>query len=219
MIMSTSTLTTAIDSVKHWYVPLIIGILLVLVGFYVFATPLISYLTLSVLFSVSFFVSGLLQVSFSIANRKNMDNWVWYLVGGILYFLFGLLLVSRPEISILTLPYVIGFCMLFLSANALGWAYDLKNSGVLNWGNVAIAGVLGLLFSFILIWNPLFAGLSLVIWTGMSFVVAGISSIMLAFHLKKIKDIPGKISEDLKTRILKIKKEFEEALGKKSVTT
>ena len=219
MIMSTSTLKTAIDSVKHWYVPLIIGILLVLVGFYVFATPLISYLTLSVLFSVSFFVSGLLQVSFSIANRKNMDNWVWYLVGGILYFLFGLLLVSRPEISILTLPYVIGFCMLFLSANALGWAYDLKNSGVLNWGNVAIAGVLGLLFSFILIWNPLFAGLSLVIWTGMSFVVAGISSIMLAFHLKKIKDIPGKISEDLKTRILKIKKEFEEALGKKSVTT
>jgi uncharacterized membrane protein HdeD (DUF308 family) len=153
-------------------------------------------------------------MTFAIANRKELNSWGWYLAGGILYTLFGILLISRPEISIVTLPFVVGFFVLFKSANALAWAYDLNSMGIKNWGNIAIVAVLGLIFSFILLWNPLFAGLSLVIWTGLAFLLTGIASIMLSFHLKKIKDIPGKISDDLKQRIESIKNEYHQALHK-----
>jgi uncharacterized membrane protein HdeD (DUF308 family) len=185
-----------------------------LLGVYVFITPLASYLALSLIFSISFLVSGILEIAFSIANRKELNSWGWYLAGGILYTLFGLILVSRPEISIATLPFVVGFFLLFKSANALAWAFDLKNMGVPGWGNIAIVAVLCLIFSFILLWNPLFAGLSLVVWTGLAFLLTGFASIMLSFHLKKMKDIPGKISDDLKQRIESIKNEYHQALHK-----
>ena len=212
--MGTSTLKTAIGSVKHWYIPLIIGLLLIVMGISVFATPLASYLTLSALFSVSFLISGILQIIFSLANRREMDSWGWHLVGGILYTLFGLLLINRPEISITTLPFVVGFFVLFASANALAWAYDLRKMGSASWGSIAALGVLGMLFSFILLWNPLFAGLSLVIWTGMAFVFAGIAAIMLSIQLKKVKDVPAKVSEELRRRYDSIRKEYHEALSR-----
>jgi uncharacterized membrane protein HdeD (DUF308 family) len=212
--MNTSPLKTVVSSIRHWWIPMIIGMVLAGAGIYVFATPVASYLALSIIFSVSFLVSGILQITFAIANRKELNSWGWYLAGGILYSLFGILLVSRPEISIVTLPFVVGFFVLFKSANALAWAYDLNSMGIKNWGNIAIVAVLGLIFSFILLWNPLFAGLSLVIWTGLAFLLTGIASIMLSFHLKKIKDIPGKISDDLKQRIESIKNEYHQALHK-----
>ena len=212
--MNTSSLKTVVSSINHWWIPLIIGVVLAGAGVYVFATPLASYLALSLIFSVSFLVSGVLQMTFAIANRKELNSWGWYLAGGILYSLFGILLVSRPEISIVTLPFVVGFFVLFKSANALAWAYDLNSMGIKNWGNIAIVAVLGLIFSFILLWNPLFAGLSLVVWTGLAFLLTGIASIMLSFHLKKLKDIPGKISDDLKQRIESIKNEYHQALHK-----
>ena len=37
-------LKTLRTAVKQWYLPLIVGILLVILGFYVLATPLTSYL-------------------------------------------------------------------------------------------------------------------------------------------------------------------------------
>jgi uncharacterized membrane protein HdeD (DUF308 family) len=184
--MGSTTLKTVQSAVKHWYIPLIFGIVLLLVGIDVLVTPVASYLTLSMIFSICFLASGILQLLFSITNRDRLHSWGWYLAGGILYTLIGILLVSQPQITISTLPFFVGFFVLFQSAGALAWAYDLKHMGVSRWGNVAILGVLGIIFSFILLWNPLFAGLSLVIWTGMAFLFAGIAAIMLSFHLKKL---------------------------------
>ena len=212
--MNTSPLEAAAYSIKHWYLPLLIGLVLLLLGIYVFITPLASYLALSLIFSISFLVSGILQITFSIANRKELNSWGWYLAGGILYTLFGLILVGRPEISIVTLPFVVGFFLLFKSVNAIAWAYDLKNMGVPQWGSIAFVAVLGLIFSFILLYNPIFAGVSLVVWTGLAFVFAGFASILLSIQLKKAKNKSGKISADLKQRIESIKHEYHQALSK-----
>jgi uncharacterized membrane protein HdeD (DUF308 family) len=184
--MGTSPLKSAREAIRHWYIPLIFGILLLIVGIDVLATPVAAYLTLSWLFSLSFLVTGILQVAFSIANRDRIHSWGWLLAGGILYILIGLLLLSQPQISIVTLPFIVGFYILFQSVNALGWAYDLKHMGVARWGNVALLGVLGIIFSFILLWNPVFAGLSLAIWTGFAFVFAGVAAILLSFQLKRL---------------------------------
>jgi hypothetical protein len=86
--------------------------------------------------------------------------------------------------------------------------------GIMRWGNIAVVGVLGMIFSFILLWNPLFAGLSLVVCTAMAFIFAGVASILLAIQLKKLKEIPGKISDELKGRINSLRKEYQDALSK-----
>ncbi|MBN2635654.1 MAG: DUF308 domain-containing protein [Prolixibacteraceae bacterium] len=203
-------LQTVTKSVKHWYIPLITGIILVAAGIYIFMVPLETYLTLSVLFSISFIIIGLLDIFFSIRNHKILHGWGWYLVGGLLSLAGGIILSIYPEISIVILPFIVGFTLLFLSFLLLGYSFEMKNLGILNWGNVAILSVLGVIFSFMLIVSPLMSGISLVIITGVSFILTGVSSIVLSFDLKKLKKMSEKLSSELKNKIAAIKKEIDE---------
>ena len=206
----TTFLQTITRSVKHWYVPLIIGIILIAAGIYVFMVPLETYLTLSVLFSISFIIIGLLDIFFSIRNRKILHGWGWYLVGGLFSLAAGIILSIYPGISIVILPFVVGFTLLFLSFLLMGYSFEMKTLGILNWGNAAILSVFGVIFSFMLIVSPLISGFSLVTITGISLIFIGASSIALSFDLRKVKRIPEKISSELKTRIAAIKKELDE---------
>jgi uncharacterized membrane protein HdeD (DUF308 family) len=199
-------------SVKHWYVPLIVGILFIILGIYIFTVPVATYLTLAIFFSVSFLVSGLFDSFFAISNYKSLNGWGWYLVSGILHLVIGIYLTVYPQISMAVLPYVVGFTVLFRSFLSLGMAFEMKSSGVLNWGNVAISSILGILLSFLLITNPVFSGLSLVVLTALSFIFSGIASVLIAFNLRKIKKHPEKLSDELKSKIEEIQAEIEQQI-------
>ncbi len=58
-------------------------------------------------------------------------------------------------------------------------------------------GIIGIIFSFILLWNPLFAGLTVVVWTAFVLITAGITSIYLSFKLRKLHKMPETVSVDL----------------------
>ena len=199
-------------TVKYWYVPAIIGALFVVLGFYLFTVPLETYATLTVLFSLSFLVTGLLETWFSIQNREELEGWGWHLISGLFSLAIGILLVTKPEISALTLPMFIGFSLLFRAFQGLGFSFELKNYGVSKWGNLAIASVLGILFSFVLIFNPTFTGMSLVVMTALTFIFVGVSGIAMAFMLKKLKSFPQKITKELKEKIEDLREEYYEHL-------
>ncbi|MCA4782695.1 DUF308 domain-containing protein [Empedobacter stercoris] len=205
-------LKTIKKTVKHWYVPAIIGVLLIVFGIYIFTTPLETYGTLTMLFSLSFLFSGIAETLFSVQNRKIIEGWGWYLTGGIFNTVIGLMLLSRPEISAFTLPLVVGFTLMFRSIQGLGFSFELKNYGSLKWGNLAIASILGLVFSIILLFNPIFTGISLVVMTALAFIFSGITGIVLGFQLKKLKALPSKIRKELNEKIDVLKKEYYEEI-------
>lgn len=206
--MAHSFFKTIRNSVKHWYIPLIIGVLLILLGFYTLATPVASFFTLSLFFSWTFIISGLLEIVFSLQNTKELDGWGWYLTGGILYFLFGILLISNPGISAMALTFIVGFYVMFRAIQQMSFAFDMKNYGLKDWGWTMVWAVLGLVFSFIMIWNPLFAGFSLVIWTGLAILTVGASACFFAFQLKALKNLHRDMPEDWKYRYRKLKEEY-----------
>lgn len=205
-------LKTIKKTVKHWYVPAIIGVLLIVFGIYIFTTPLETYGTLTMLFSLSFLFSGIAETLFSVQNRKIIEGWGWYLTGGIFNTVIGLMLLSRPEISAFTLPLVVGFTLMFRSIQGLGFSFELKNYGSLKWGNLAIASILGLVFSIILLFNPIFTGISLVVMTALAFIFSGITGIVLGFQLKKLKALPSKIRKELNEKIEVLKNEYYEEI-------
>lgn len=196
----TSFLKQVSGSIKHWYVPLLIGILLIITGIWTFAAPMESYLALSIVFSVTFLVVGIMECFFAIANRKEISNWGWTLVLGILTTVVGFLLIARPEVSMATLPIFIGLVILFRSIAGIGWSIDMRDSGLDDWKSFLGLGILGIIASMIILWNPMLGGLTITIWTGLAFLVTGIWSIYLAFQLrkvhKKIKDITPKPAKD-----------------------
>ena len=210
--MKTNYLKLINNSIKNWYLPLIGGIIFIGVGVLVLMTPHESYLTLSIIFSISFLISGILDVVFSISNRNEMEGWGWNLALGLLNMVIGFILIIHPGISIVTLPFFVGFVVLFRSIMAIGASLELKNYYVLDWGYLMGLGILGVIFSIILIWNPVFAGLSLIIWTALAFIVFGVYSIMLSFKLKKLHDIPKTISGELKKKFNDVKLEVQKEI-------
>lgn len=203
------------NSIKHWYIPLIVGILFLVFGFYLFTIPVETYLALSMLFSISFITSGLLEIVFSIQNNNSLKGWGWYLVSGLLSLIMGIYLVVYPGISMAILPFVVGFTLLFRSFQSLGIAFDLREKRILSWGNLALASTLGIILSFLLLANPFFTSLSLVSLTSLSFVFTGIASMVLAFNLKSVKDAPHKMSAEVKSRIEDLEKELTELYNQK----
>jgi len=193
--METEIIKRTKNVTKHWYLSLILGILFICVGIWVLRTPLESYLTLSILFSVTVFISGISEIIYSVANRKGMENWGWILAGGIIDLLLGIWLISSPLLSIAVLPFIVGFMLMFRSMIAMGLAFDIKNFAASGWGWLLSLGILGLLFSFVLLWNPLFAGLTIVIWTGCAFITIGIFRVILSFKLNHLHKISEKKSK------------------------
>ena len=212
--MPLTFLKRARGAVKNWYLPLLAGLVLIAIGIWTFANPEDTYVALATLFALSFAITGFFESLFSINNRDILDGWGWTLVMGLLTLLVGVVMLMKPEISQLTLPFYIGFVVLFRSFQAISVAIDLRNFRVMAWGNLMVLGVLGVILGFILLWNPLFAGLSAVIWTGMAFIVAGVFNVVLSFRLKKLHDLPHKITKELVDRYNALEKEIAAEMEK-----
>ena len=208
-------LKTVRNSVKNWYILLIVGLIFLAGGIYSFVSPEGSFLALALFFGYSFLISGIIEIVFSITNRKELENWGWTLIFGFITFLVGLLLLARPEITMLTLSLSLGFLVLFRSIGAISFALDLKdyddNSG---WGTLLGLGILGVLFSFLLLWNPSFAGLTIAIWIGLTLTAAGLFSIYLSLKLRKLKGASRRISSELMERFKGVEEEIRKELGK-----
>lgn len=199
-------------SIKHWYIPFILGFILLLTGFYIFTVPLSTYLTLSILFSVSFIISGIGDVFFSLQNTRLLSGWGWYLVGGLLSLLMGIFLVFYPLISISILPFVVACTVLFRSFQMLGFSLELKEMSSPYWLSVCLLSLLSVVFSLLLLIYPVFSGISLVAITALSFVFVGFGSIVLSLDLRKIRDYPKKVSTELQNKIAYLNKEIKQTL-------
>lgn len=183
-----STFNSSMESsIKNWWISLLLGVLYLFAGFWVIRTPMESYITLSIVFSLFILVSGIFEVAFALSSRNEIRGWGWYLAGGILDLIIGSLLISQPMMSMIVLPLYVGFWLLFRGIMATGFAFSLKSYGVSNWGWLLLFGILTLLFSVLLLANPIITGLSIVYMTAFAFFFMGVFRLFLAFDLKKLK--------------------------------
>lgn len=73
--METTFFKSIKEAIKHWYIPVLVGLFFVIVSVIVFISPAGSLLTLSILFALSFLFGGLSEIIFSISNRHQLENW------------------------------------------------------------------------------------------------------------------------------------------------
>lgn len=186
-IMETGNLQSFKSRSKYWYLLLLLGLIFIAMGFWVFFTPVSSFVALSIFFAFTFLISGIFEISYAISNRKTTDNWGWNLVGGIIDLIIGFILITHPGASMVFLIFYVGFALIFRSIMTIGWSVQLNKMGIKNWGWILILGILGLIFSFMLLWNPLFTGLAIVTYLGVAFIMIGIAQIFLSLRLRKLK--------------------------------
>ena len=172
--------------VKNWWVSLLLGLLYILIAICLMFTPLASYVALSVLFSVSMFVSGTLEILFAVTNKKNISSWGWYLVGGIIDLILGIYLIAYPMVSMEVIPFIIAFWLMFRGFSSVGYAMDLKRYGTKEWGWYTAFGILAIVCSLIILWQPTVGAIYAVYMISFAFLIIGFFRIMLSFELKNL---------------------------------
>ena len=172
--------------VKNWWLSLLLGILYVVVAVSLMFAPLSGYAVLSILFSISMLFSGLLEISFAVSNRKNVSSWGWYLAGGIIDLILGIFLMASPGLSMEVLPFVLAFWLMFRGFTLCGYSTDLKRYGTKDWGWYLVFGILAILCSMAIIWQPGLGAVTVLYMLSVTFLIIGCFRIIFSFELKRL---------------------------------
>ena len=183
-----STLLETVGSgIKNWWWFLVKGLLLIAAGIAIFARPVAGYAGLSILFTLVIITSGIVQVVFAASNKDLLKGWGWTLVSGILDIAIGIYLAMYPLVTMATLPFFVGFWLIFKSFYLMGASFDLNDLRLPGWGWLLFGGFLVLLAGFYIIYYPVAGALGIVAVSGTAFILAGILYSILSFKLKDIK--------------------------------
>lgn len=183
------TLFTKRNDIKKWWISLLLGLLYIALGIWILATPLESYVSLSLLFSAFIVLSGIFWIAFSISVSFALKGWGWFLVGGILELVIGTLLMLYPSISLAILPFFIAFCLFLVGIMGIGSALQYKALGSKNWGWPLAFGLGAVIFAVLLLANPIFAGVGIVIMTGLALITLGIFRVIFAYYLRRLNNM------------------------------
>ena len=172
---------------RYWWVSLVVGILSIVTGICCFAVPVDSLAVMTAFFIAVLVVAGIVNVFWAFANREWNDSWGWSLARGLLEILFGVWLLLMPLPLVTTmLIYVVGFWMLFHSVLGICEASELSGIGVRGWGWLLACNILSLICSFVFLAAPVYGGIFILAYAGVSFVLYGIFRIVLSFEWRRI---------------------------------
>jgi uncharacterized membrane protein HdeD (DUF308 family) len=194
--MSTILGTLSTD-VRNWWWFIVKGLLLILAGIAIFARPLEGYAGLSVLFSVVMLGAGLAQIFFASSNSDVIKGWGWTLASGILDVVIGIYLLTFPLVTMATLPFILGFWLLFRSFYLIGASFDLKSLGVTDWGWLLFGGILSSVLGCFVLYYPGAGAISIIYVSGSAFFVAGVFNLYLSVKLKALKKAVTEVKQRL----------------------
>lgn len=162
-----------------------LGIVFVILGISLMIYPFESYVTISLVFGVSILIAGILEIWHAISVPKENESSMPFFLGGLISVYVGVLFVLNTELTMLFLPYYFGFWLLFRATLFFGKAYDLKSSNLPNWTAFLGLGIATLLLSVLILINPVYGSLHIVILTALTFIALGVFNFMLSHTIKK----------------------------------
>lgn len=169
---------------KYWWLLLVLGIILLLLGVMIFVFPLLSYVTISMLFGITILISGIFYLVMS--ATKTLKGRGWLFIAGLIELLFGIFLTLWPAVSATILPYLLGFWLLFKGFTLIGIGADMSDVKGSGWGWSILWALAVIICAFIIIVYPIVFGIeAVIIWVGISCLIAGGSLISFANNLKK----------------------------------
>ena len=171
---------------QYWWLMLLAGVLFIGLGIWILASPVASYLSLSLMFAFGMLFAGVFEIVFAIGNYKRLQGWGWTLMGGLIDLFLGLYLLNYPLLTMVVMPLVMGLWMLFRGCMAIGSSLELRAYGVMDWTWLLVTGILIVLLSLLIIGSPVFAAINIVVWTAFAFIVSGVFRILLSLQLKKL---------------------------------
>ncbi len=159
---------------------LVAGIIMAVLGIYVWFHPVVSLMALAIYLGVAFIIvgAGYLMFSFSVESG-------WYLLVGILDLLVGIIFVTNLGVTAASLPIIFALWCLAVGAIQLVSAFRQRKDG-LPWSRTLGAGILGVLFAFLILAYPAFGAITITALMGAYILLYGVLEISEYFYSRKI---------------------------------
>lgn len=173
-------------SIDNWQLSMLLGIIFFIVGIVVFFEPGGTYLALSVLFGIVVILSGAFELYLGTKTPTGSGKG-WYIAGGVIEILLGILLLCTPSMLFTILPFVLGFWLLFRGFMAVGVASEMMGVGIKGAGWTMTLGILVIISAFLVLFNPIIGVGVVVFWVGLSLLLAGVDLIAHAVTLRRLR--------------------------------
>lgn len=184
--MSNSSFRDAVGALANaaWWTILIRGVLALLLGILVFATPAATtLLVLAVLFGVYALLDGVVALVSGVRTRGVGRGWM--IAGGIVSIIAGVIALVWPGITAMALLVVIAVWAILGGVSQVVHSFGLRRAGVGQWFWLLISGALLAILGLIMIFQPAAGALALVALIGAFLVVSGVAGIVFAIATRR----------------------------------
>jgi uncharacterized membrane protein HdeD (DUF308 family) len=162
-----------------WWVNLIAGIAMVLVGLLLLTAPAATTVTLIQILALYWLIDGIVRLASIFVNHS---GWGWKLCMGILGIIAGIAVLQHPLWSAILVPatlvFLVGFMGIFLGILQVIAAF--RGAG---WGT-GLLGAFSILLGVFIVMNPLPGTIALPFVLGFFAVFGGILAMVASFGLR-----------------------------------
>jgi uncharacterized membrane protein HdeD (DUF308 family) len=166
-------------SLRHWWVFLIRGLLFIAVAIYMVCSPITSFVALGFMFGLIIFLAGIVEL-LHVYRENDAHNRGWHLILGIIDIVLGIILMGHIAASLAILRIIIGIWFLFRGLSLFSFSGLARRSWLL-----ALGGILTIIFAILILFNPVFGTMTMVIYISLAFLITGFFNIIQAFWLKQ----------------------------------
>lgn len=171
---------------KYWWVLLVRGLLLVVLGIMMIAWPQATLTVFVVLFAAYLFIDGLMNIFEGFSERKAGEPSGWSFVSGVLAIAFGIVVLVWPDTVGKVIMYIVAIWALLAAIAGIAAGLRLRKTPGSGWVWFLAWGVLAGVFGIALLVNPA-AGILSILWlVGIWAIMSGIVFIIASFFVRKV---------------------------------
>jgi len=166
-----------------WWLLALRGIAAVVFGVFAVLLPGITLLWLVALFAAYAIFTGVVSIAVAVRSRRHENDWWIQLLLGLVAVAGGVAALVYPDITALTLVFIIGFTVLFTGVLDLAAAIRLRRQ-IRNEWVLAASGLVSIIFGVLVILFPGAGALALVGIIGAYAFLTGILLLAIAMRAR-----------------------------------
>lgn len=177
---STSVTSGISKTLVPWWVILIQGIALLILGILFLTAPAATLVTLIFFLGIYWLIGGIMDI---VSIFINKTAWGWKLLSGIIGIVAGILIMQHPLWASILVPATL-IWLLGLMGIVIGVVGIIRAFQGDGWG-AGILGIFSIIFGLILLGNAMLAAIGVPLLLGIFGLIGGGVSIWQSFQVKK----------------------------------
>lgn len=170
------------QAARKWWVPVLVGLVMVAAGIVALAYEGITLLALGLIFGINILVYGTFALVAAFEPGAPPSHAVLRTVVGIVAILAGLVLVVRPGASVLVLLVALGFWFIITGVGDLVRGISQPGHRFVS----IVLGLIGIAAGVIVLADPGIGLRTLAILVGILFIIRGVAEMAVGWELRRI---------------------------------